>query len=125
MTFDQAIVASVFGIVGAVVTTLLGAWVSRRFGLPGIARQVDDQEEKLIERLQARLDLAESDARTAKTKADETERRRQACEEEIGRLKRDLRMTERELLELYRKTGEVAPGSLVKRHRDHQSEAET
>lgn len=125
MSFDQAVVASVFGIVGAVTTTLLGAWVSKRFGLPGIARQVDDQEAKLIERLQARLDLAESDARTAKTAADETERKRQACEEEIGRLKRDLRMTETELLELYRKTGARAPGTLIKRHRAHQDEAES
>lgn len=130
MTFEQMVLAVVLTVATTIATTLVGAWASKKWGKGTLAEEVDEQGERLIDRLTARLTIAEGDAKKASERADaaerqatETEGRRQRCEEEIGRLKRDLRATERELLSLYRKIGEPAPGTLVKRHADHQREA--
>lgn len=119
MTWEQVLFAIAAGAVSSVVVTLVGAFASRRFGLPGLARQVTSEQGELIEALQTRLELAEKAAAEAREKANETERRRQSCEEEIGRVKRDLRDTEAELLDLYRRTGERPPQSLQVRHQKH------
>lgn len=119
MTLEQVLFAIAAGAVSSVVVTLVGAIASRRFGLPGLARQVTSEQGELIETLQTRLEIAEQDAKSANAKADETERRRDACEQEIRRVKRDLRDTEAELLDLYRRTGERPPKSLTARHQQH------
>lgn len=103
------IVAGIVTIIGTVLSTALLAWASRKWGLPGLARQVDSQQAALIDTLQTRLTLVEADAKRANTKATRTEKRRQACEAAIGRLRRRLLLTERELLDLYRETGKTPP----------------
>ena len=115
MTLEQTLFALIAGAVASVVVTLVGAWASSRFGLPGIARAVDAEQETLIRTLQDRLELAEARAKEAKTQAEETERRRVACEVEIRSVKRDLRDTEAELLDLYRRTGKRPPKRLEER----------
>jgi chorismate mutase len=116
---DTIILAAVVAVVSTVVTGIVGAFASKRFGLPGLARQVDSAQGELIDALEGRLKIAEATAAEAKTAADVTERRRAACEEEIRRLRRDVRETEGELLDLYRRTGTRPPRKLVTRHADH------
>lgn len=115
MSLEQTLFALIAGAVASVVVTLVGAWASSRFGLPGIARAVDTNHETLIKALQIRLDLAEEKASAAENTALETERRRRECEAEIRRVKRDLRDTEAELLDLYRSTGKRPPRRLQER----------
>lgn len=126
MTLFELLFATIVATAGAVGTTAIGIYASRHFGLPGIARAVDDQEARLVVTLTARLELAEEAAAAATSKAEaaeraaaETEQKRLRCEEEIARQRRDLRLTEGELLELYRETGKRPPKQLVTRHRDH------
>jgi len=118
---EQLVFAAVAGMLAAIGTTVVGVIASRKFGLPGLARQVDSEQAALIDTLQDRLELAEKASSEAKAASDETERRRQQCEMEIRQVKRDLRDTEAELLELYRKTGKRPPARLT----DHEGEAET
>ena len=120
MTFEQLIFAAIAGTLAAGATTGIGVWASRRFGLPGLARQLDSERGELIETLQDRLKLAEADAIEAKNLANATEARRAACQDEIGQLKRDLRATEAELLDLYRKTGERPPRRLTTHERENR-----
>lgn len=129
MSLEQIVIAVVLTVATTIATTIAGAYVSKRFRSPGLVKdldkEVDEQGETLIARLRTRLELAEEDAKKAVALAAETESKRQACEEEIGRLRRDLRSMERELLGLYRRTRTPAPRTLVKRHDEHNREDPT
>jgi outer membrane murein-binding lipoprotein Lpp len=129
VTIEQFILAAVIGIAGAGGAALISAFASKRWGTGTLAKEVDEQEGKLIVTLQGQITAAERSAaqandraEAAEKKADGTEARRQACETEIDRLKRALTLTEGELLDLYRRTGTVAPRGLISRHADHKRE---
>jgi hypothetical protein len=122
MDWNQIVLGALVIIGGAGVSASIGAWASRRFGLQGIARDVDAGQTKLISTLRERLELAEEDAADAKAQAAQTERKRRDCEIEVGRMRtlwrateRDLLLAEIELKDLYEKLGQVPP----KRLEDH------
>lgn len=132
MTFGEFVLVAVISVGGAAATAGISIWANKRFGAGPLAKEVDEEESKLIVVLRGRVEAAEANASAAVTRAQkaedlakDTESRRAGCEEEIGRLKRDLRATERELIELYRRSGETAPKTLVKRQADHQREDAT
>lgn len=127
-TLGLIIVAAITAIAAPVV----GAWVGKRFGLGKLAQEAAQEKSDLIDDLRVRLELAEGDVAKATEKADkaekaaaETERRRAACEYEIRRVSRDLRLAETELLDLYRRTGKIPPPALVTRQEEHRVEDET
>lgn len=119
MPIAEAAVLIIIAAVTAVVTTVTGAWIGRKMGLGKIAESADVQTTKLVRSLQSRLELAETTAAEAKREAERVERRRQSCEDEIGRLNRRLMLTENELLDLYRRTGEKPPKDLIARNAEN------
>ena len=95
----------------SLATYIGGAYVSRKFGLPGIASAVETQRLGLTKTLQDEL----SEVRTQL--ADE-KRGREGCEQEMLRIRQELRDTEAELLALYRKTRQRPPRRLI----EHEAE---
>lgn len=136
MTIADLAFATLIATAGAVASTAVAAWASKRFRIPGIAHQADSEQARLITTLQARLEIAEEDVKAANTKAEAaeskaeaaetqaaaTEARRQSCEDEVGRLRGDVRALEGELLEVYRKTKTRPPHALTSRIADHRRE---
>ena len=136
MTIPETIVLVIVAAVTAIVTTVVGGIVARAFGVGPLAKEAAGQKSEMIEDLKTRLDLAESDVEKANDKADlaetraasaeaqsnATELRRQGCEDEIARLKGDVRSLERELLDLHRRTGTPAPQGLISREARHRKE---
>lgn len=118
MTWEQTLFALAAGAIASIGVTLAGAWASRRFGLPGLARDLDAQKGSLVQVLKVELDEVRTQLAEEKRERLEVERRRAACEREIRSVKRDLRDTEAELLDLYRRTGKKPPQRLEDRAQD-------
>lgn len=122
MTFEQSIIASVVGVLSAAIIAGIAVYSSKRWGAGTLAKEVNEQESKLIAALRGRIETLDDRVAEATALAEDTERKRQACEMEIIRVRRALTMTEGELLDLYRKTGKVPPKDLIVRHADHSQE---
>lgn len=122
MTWDQTVFALVAGAVASIAVTLAGAWASRRFGLPGLARAVDAHRGSLVQTLKDELAEVRTQLDEEKRERQGVERRRQACEIEIRNVKRDLRDTQAELLDLYRRTGKRPPRRLEEHAQDTTSD---
>lgn len=119
---EIAILATFFGGTASIVVALIGIVASRRFGLPGLAQQVDTEQEKLIalykqERddaltkvndLQGRIEKAEE-------RCEKLEKDNEFLEGKNRELRRELMFTESELLDLYRKQGVRPPKRLATR----------
>lgn len=115
---DQAVIAAIAGTLAAAVTTGLGIYASRKFGLPGLARQLDSEQAELIDTLEGSVKELRAQNADLEQRLLQQEDRRRGCETQIRMVKRDLRDTEAELLELYRVTGKRPPTRLT----DHAAE---
>jgi hypothetical protein len=98
MTFDSIVLAALVGAASTVTISLIGIIASRRFGLPGVARDIESQQSVLIATLKGRIEALEV-----------TVSELNACQDENEKLRRRVLRAEGDLIELYRRVGEKPP----------------
>jgi len=54
MTFDQLALAGIISVMAAAATTAITVYASRKFGLPGVARQLTSEQAELIDTFEGR-----------------------------------------------------------------------
>lgn len=101
---DPVLVSAAIATAGTILSGLGLAWLGRKWGLPGLGREVQQQQAVLISTLQAEV----SELRT----------QQKLDEEKIGKLTQDLAAARQqiaeqrsELLQLYRLTGKTVPSA--------------
>lgn len=100
-----ALAVAVISSGSAIVVGLVGAWVAKRKGLPGINAEIEQRMQQLVDTLRSELTERTNDLAAKVSEL-------QACRTELFSVKRDLRNTEFELLSLYRSTGQKPPSRL-------------
>lgn len=101
----EPLAVAVLAAIPSVAVSLVGLWVARRKGLPAINAEIEARQLVLVDTLQDQLEAMRTDMGTCKGELS-------ATKTELTSTKRDLRATQLELLELYRRTGQVPPRSL-------------
>lgn len=96
----------------AFVVSLGGAWVARRSGLGDISDRLEARFKAFIDQQELELKNKDDEIREITKERDDAIASNTHLREEIVQLKRDLRLTENELLDLYRRTGEKPPARL-------------
>ena len=89
----------------SIAVAMVGLFVARSKGLPSINAEIETRKDALIDTLQDELTQVRADMTGCKARLLEAER-------ELNGAKRDLRSTQWELLELYRRTGTPVPKRL-------------
>lgn len=105
-------------VVGGLITIIGGSLsiiASRKFGLPGLGREVESRQSQLITTLSKEIDECRRQRDEYARELEATKKNREECETELSRVSRDLRATEAELLELYRKSGHKPPRRLSRK----------
>lgn len=91
--------AAVIGASATVVVALVGALLGRRWGLPGLGRQIEDQQAVLIDTLKDRIDVLEDQAATDAKRIASLER----CSDQLASVERQLRIAHSDIAELSRR----------------------
>ena len=102
---DAAVVAALVAAGATLLVGLGGAVLGKRWGLPGLGREVQAQQAQLIATLQAEL------AEVRRQRDEDAERisELEDCQKNIATLESRLRRAEAEVLDLYRKMGSRPP----------------
>lgn len=98
---DPVVAAAIVAGLATVAVGLLGPVLGRRWGLPGLGRDIQAQQAALIATLQAEV----AELRTQRTDDARRLAGMEACAEELVSMERRLALAERELLDLYRELG--------------------
>jgi hypothetical protein len=83
------------------LTYIVGAFASRKFGLPGLARSVETEQAALITAQKGRIDILSARV----TELESCQPRLEAAEKRNDELEAQVNRTHAELVELYRLTG--------------------
>lgn len=109
----EPVVVAVISALSSVAVALVGLWVARKKGLPGINAEIEQRMQQLVDTLRADVE-AKNGELTGKVRELESCRSELAgMRSELRETKRDLRDTQFELLSLYRSTGRRPPDRLT------------
>lgn len=86
------------GAIAAVLVTLVSAWVSKRYGMPGLGRDIQTQQAALITTLKDEV----AELRTQRVSDERRIQALEGCADELARLRGDM-------IELYRRQGSRPP----------------
>ena len=97
--------AAVVAAIATIVVGLGGAYLGKRWGLPGLGREVQSQQTALIATLRDEL----TELRSQRTEDARRIAELEACSDDLGKMERRLRHAEFEVLDLYRQLGTKPP----------------
>lgn len=86
------------GAIAAVLVTLVSAWVSKRYGMPGLGRDIQTQQAALITTLKDEV----GELRVQRASDERRIQALEGCADELARLRVDM-------IELYRRQGGRTP----------------
>jgi chromosome segregation ATPase len=108
---DAIVLSAIVATIGTIVVGIGGAILGRRWGLPGLGREVQQQQASLIVTMQAELAELRAQAVTDDQRIRTLEAEAKHLQKELSDAERRIDRQRTELLDLYRQMGKKAPSA--------------